>query len=160
MRLFALIALTCATLLTACGGGAPETQAELLLGEWDQTTPITISQDGQDVMISEGEIEFDADGTSEGKALMTITTIPTEINAFRLEGESSYTLAGNMLTETLTRGTVTPVGDADQAVQIADLIQAGMMQAPVTQTTILSLDKDTLVIRENESGAEITYKRD
>ncbi|MGJ8560694.1 MAG: hypothetical protein ACSHX3_10700 [Litorimonas sp.] len=160
MRKFALPLLASAAFLAACGGGAPKTQAELLLGEWDQTDPVTITQDGQTVMISEGEVEFDDDGTSEGEALMTITTMPVEINTYRVKGNTSYVLAGNVITETLTSGTVTPVGDAAQAVQIAEKIQASMLQAPSSSSTIVSLDKDTLVIRENESGAEITYKRD
>jgi hypothetical protein len=160
MRNFALAAFASATILSACGGGAPKTQAELLLGEWDQTAPVSITQDGQTVIISEGELEYDDDGTSEGEALMTITTMPAEINAFRIKGNTTYVLVGDALTETLTSGTVTAVGNTAQAVQLAELIQASMMQVPTSSSTIVSLDKDTLVVRENESGAEITYKRD
>jgi hypothetical protein len=160
MRKFALPLLISAAALTACGGGAPKTQAELLLGEWEQVAPVIITQDGQSVQVSEGEVEFDEDGTSEGEALMTITTMPVEVNAYRVKGSSTYTLAGNIITEQLVEATVAPVGSADQAAQIAEMIQASMLQAPTSSSTIVSLDKDTLVIRENESGAEITYKRD
>lgn len=159
MRKFALIALASAAFISACGGGAPETQAELLLGEWDQSAPISITQDGQTVVISNGEIEFDKDGTSEGKALMTITTLPEPINAYQITADSTYVLADSVLTETIVSAKVTPVGDVEQAAQLSEMMQAGMMQAPVTSSTIVSIDNETMVIRENESGAEITYKR-
>jgi len=159
MRKFALTALASAAFLTACGGG-PKTQADLLLGEWEQVAPITITQDGQTVMISEGEIEYDADGTGEGVALMTISDLPVEINAYRVEADTTYILADNVLTETMVSATVTAQGETEQARQLAEMIQAGMLQAPASSSTIVSLDKDTLVLRENESGAEITYTRD
>lgn len=159
MRKFALPLLISAAVLTACGGGAPKTDAELLLGEWDQAAPVSITQDGQTVQVSEGEVEFDEDGTSEGSALMTITTMPAEINAYRVETEGTYVLTDRVLTETLVNGTVAPANNVPQALQIAELIQGQMMQASASSQTIVSIDKDTMVVRDNASGAEITYNR-
>lgn len=160
MRKFALTALASAAFLTACGAGAPKTEAELLLGEWDQVAPVTIMQDGQTVMISEGAVKYDADGTGEGIALMTISSLPVEINAYSVKADTTYTLTDSILTEAMVNATVTAQSDSEQATQLAEMIQAGMVQAPASSSTIVSIDANTLVLRENESGAEITYKRD
>jgi hypothetical protein len=160
MRKFALTALASAAFLTACGAGAPKTEAELLLGEWDQVAPVTIMQDGQTVMISEGAVKYDADGTGEGIALMTISSLPVEINAYSVKADTTYTLTDSILTEAMVNATVTAQSDSEQAAQLAEMIQAGMVQAPASSSTIVSIDANTLVLRENESGAEITYKRD
>jgi hypothetical protein len=160
MRKFALTALASAAVLTACGAGAPKTEAELLLGEWDQVAPVTIMQDGQTVMISEGAVKYDADGTGEGIALMTISSLPVEINAYSVKADTTYTLTDSILTEAMVNATVTAQSDSEQAAQLAEMIQAGMVQAPASSSTIVSIDANTLVLRENESGAEITYKRD
>lgn len=158
MRKMTLTALASAALLTACGG--PKTNAELLLGEWDQVAPVTITQDGQAVIISDGEIEYDADGTGEGIALMTIESLPVEVNSYRVSADTTYVLTDNVLTETMVSAVVTAQSDSEQAAQLAEMIQAGMGQAPASSSTIVSIDENTLVLRENESGAEITYKRD
>lgn len=160
MRKFALTALASAAFLIACGAGAPKTQAELLLGEWEQVAPVTIVQDGQGVIISDGEVEYNDDGTGEGVALMTISSMPAELNAYRVKADTTYTLTDSILTESMVSATVTAQSDSEQAAQFAEMIQAGMVQAPASSSTIVSLDEDTLVLRENESGAEITYKRD
>ena len=159
MRLFALTALTSAAFLTACGSGAPKTQAELLLGEWDQVSPISITQSGLSITISDGEVEFDDDGTSGSEMTMTIASLPEGAKAYRMEVESTYILTGNSLSETMTEGTVTPVTANAQSNDFAARFQAGMMQMPTSEATIVSLTDDTLVLRESESGAEVTYER-
>jgi hypothetical protein len=112
------------------------------------------------VMISEGAVKYDADGTGEGIALMTISSLPVEINAYSVKADTTYTLTDSILTEAMVNATVTAQSDSEQAAQLAEMIQAGMVQAPASSSTIVSIDANTLVLRENESGAEITYKRD
>jgi len=46
-----------------------------------------------------------------------------------------------------------------QSNNFAAQFQAGMMQMPTSEATIVSLTDDTLVLRESESGAEVTYER-
>lgn len=160
MRKFVLTALASAAFVTACGDGAPKTQAELLLGEWDQSAPATVTQQGQTIVFTDGEVEYKSNGTSEGETVMTLGGVPEEMASYKMEAVTSYTLKDGVITDQFTVGTVTPVNANEQSNQLAAQMQAMLPQTPPSSSTILTLTKDVLVLRENTTGVELTYKRD
>lgn len=154
-----LTGLSAALLLAACSS-EPQTQAEMLVGEWEQTEPTVMTQGGQSVTLSDAEITYKADGTSEGSAVMTLAGVPDDMAGFRIVASSTYTLADGVITETITNGTVEALGTNPQAQQIATMIQGGMASTPASSSTIVTLTEDTLVLRQDETGVSTTYSRD
>lgn len=160
MRILAtVIIMAAAALLFSCGFERPLTQAELLIGQWDQVGSVTVSQDGQEVTISDGEGEYRTDGTSLGEVTVTVAGLPKNLNSYKIISETSYILENNMLRETIIGAQVRAVGNTQEAAQVAALIQTSLMQTPSSQTIILTLNKDTLVVKEIKTGAEVTYRR-
>ncbi|GLQ20433.1 hypothetical protein ACFFUB_00110 [Algimonas porphyrae] len=160
MRRFAATLLLTTPFLIACAGDTPKTQAELLVGEWDQVAPVTINEGGQTITLSDGEVEYKHDGTSEGETMMTISGMPEALASYRLDANGTYRLDGDVIISQITSVDVDPVGSDEQARQMASQMATMMAAGPESRSTILSIDTDTLVLRDEASGGEIRYTRD
>ena len=159
MPRFALLLAAAATALAACSS-EPPTTAELLVGEWEQVGEITITQGGPSILITEGEVEYDADGTAEGELIMRFVGAPENADEYRFEATSTYALDGNTLTDTMQSVTVTALDDSEQANQLAALITNSTPPGQTSTSTIVSVDRKTLVMRDETTGTESTYKRE
>lgn len=160
MRYFTLTTLAAAALLTACGSGAPKTQAELLIGEWDQAEPIVITQNGSALSLREGKLDFRKDGTSESESLLTFRDVPTQIAAYKVASKANYTLNGATLTEMTTNLSVVPIDSNTDSEQMASGLMNMMGAIESSTLTILSIDKDQLVLKDPNSDVVMTYNRD
>lgn len=160
MRQRFIMTLASAAVLTACGTGDPKTQADLLIGEWEQTAPISMTQQGQTIIFSDGEVEYKKDGTTEGENIMTLQGMPENMARYKMAAQARYTLENGVITDTITGGTVTALGDSEDARQLATQMQSVFTQTPPSRSTIVTLTDDTLVLRETMTGTEMTYKRD
>lgn len=160
MRNFTLIALTSTALLSACGEGAPPTTDQLLIGEWDQVDPVTVTQNGQSMTMSAGEMDFEANGTTESEGVLNFDGQPQAVAAYRLEGTGTYTLSGTTISQTLNAIDVVPVDDNPQSQQMAQGL-ANMMGAVGTSTLeIVRIDDDMLELRDPTTGVTTLYQRD
>jgi len=160
MRYFTLTALTAAALLTACGSGAPKTQAQLLIGEWDQAEPVVISQSGSTLSLTDGELDFHKNGTSESEALLTFQDVPTAIASYKITSKANYMLNGSTLSETTTDLSVEPIDSNPDSLKMASGLTNMMRTVETSTLEIVSIDKDRLVLRDPKSDVLMTYNRD
>lgn len=160
MRYFTLTTLTAAALLTACGSGAPKTQAQLLIGEWDQAEPVVISQNGSTLSLTDGELDFYKNGTSDSEGLLTFQDVPAQIAAYRIRSTANYVLNGSTLSETTTNLSVMPVDSNPDSLQMASGLTNMMGTVETSSLEIVSIDKDRLVMRDPKSDVVMTYNRD
>lgn len=159
MRLVATLLLT-TPFLVACAGDTPQTPEDMILGEWEQSAPISMTQQGQTIIFTDGELEYKKDGTTDGENVMTLQGVPEAMASYKMDVQGTYVIDGDVITDTMSGGTVTPMGDSDEAAQLASQMQAMLTQTPPSKSTIVTLTEDTLVLREMTTGTEITYKRD
>ena len=154
-----LALLSTALFLVSCGGGE-KTPAELIVGEWEFDGPVTVGQGAEAVSMSDSEMEYKADGTSEGEIVMKLMAAPEDSDEYKIEATGTYRIEGNTLYETITGASVTPLDSGAQVQQIAGMLKTGMMSAGEQTQEIVSVDKGTLVLRDNATGVETTYSRD
>ncbi|MGB6229710.1 MAG: lipocalin family protein [Litorimonas sp.] len=120
MRRFALL-LPATLIMAACG--APSTSAEdpasLLIGEWEQVSPVTLTQNGSTLTFMDGEMQFAADGTTESDTRLSFEGQPAEIASYAMESDGTWTLSSDRLTVGITALSVTPIDDNPQSRQMA-----------------------------------------
>lgn len=158
--IFKSIALTLSAVsLAACGGSGAETPAELIVGEWVQTTPITISDSGATIQISNSMNTYRADGTTEGTASMTIQPVPVGVGGFEISAAGDWRLEDGILVEDLTDMDVKASGSNPQAFALAAQMQVGMQNQGESRSEIRELTKDSLVLYAPATDIEIRYTR-
>ncbi len=152
--------LAAAALLSACGSGALETQAQLLTREWDQAEPVTVSQNGSTLKLTNGELDFYKNGTSESEGLLTFEGVPEQITSYKIASKATYSLNAGRLTETTTDLSVVPTDSNPDSQQMATDLRDMMGTVKISTLEIVSIDKDRLVLRDSNSDVVMTYNRD
>lgn len=170
-----------ASLLAACGDSATDTYndvetvdpvpaatvedttaataAELMIGEWNQETPFTMTVGDNSFTIMNGEAEYDADGTSEIEAMLIVGGLADGENSYEIELDGTYSLSGDTLTETFTAAEVEPVSANDTTRAVAQAIEDALGTAGTTTSTVVSID-DAMLVRTVPGLGELRYSRD
>ncbi|MGB6229709.1 MAG: hypothetical protein WBF53_06230 [Litorimonas sp.] len=180
MRPLALtLMLSASAALAACGGSTePETvdpvvvaendvvetvdtmtPAQMMVGEWNQETAFEMTSSEYGFTIMNGEVEYDADGTSEIEAMLIVNGLEDGENSYEIDLDGTYTLSGETLTERFTAAEVEPVTANDKTRTIAQAIEDALAGAGETTSTVVSIDETTLVRRVPGLG-ELRYSKD
>ncbi len=135
-----------------------EQLAQKIAGKWNMADTV-ISQQGVDVRMYDSNVTYNTDGTSAGRAKMEIQIeeMPAEMRGFKMDGTSTWTLNGNVIEDKISTMVVTPLSGNEQAKMMAQAMTAQMERAPSSKATIVSVDKDTMVV--NVEGQVLTYTR-
>jgi len=135
-----------------------EQLAQKIAGKWNMADTV-ISQQGVDVRMYDSNVTYNTDGTSAGSAKMEIQIeeMPAEMRGFKMDGTSTWTLNGNVIEDKISTMVVTPLSGNEQAKMMAEAMTAQMERAPSSKATIVSVDKDTMVV--NVEGQVLTYTR-
>lgn len=134
-------------------------RAENMVGTWMQDTNFTMTAAGQTFTIMNGEVEYDADGTSEIEAMLIIDGLPDGENSYRIELDGTYALQGSALTETFTEAEVEPVVANAKTRTIATAIEQALAASGTTESVVVRADEDVLVRRVDALGATLRYTR-
>ncbi len=145
--------ISAASILAACGG--PQTTDELLIGEWEMSEPVTITQGGQTITMRDGEVEYNKDGTTEGEMVVQMGEM-----SFKIESTGTYTLDGMTLTEKATTAEVTTDSSEGIAEQVRAALQNQVVNTPATSTTITSITKDRLTVSDPTTNTVMVFERD
>ncbi|MBL4852854.1 MAG: hypothetical protein JKY25_01275 [Robiginitomaculum sp.] len=164
MKRFLLFALTVFVLmlLGACGNSGTKPPADqLIVGKWQATEPMVMSQSGMVVTFANLKTAYAEDRTSSSSADITLSgsmlpqTIEMSFNA-----EASWAIQGEQLSEIITSADI-KMKEKISGMPDFGAIFAQQMQAQGTSTsTIIVLDKKTLTVQADGTGMQITMKRE
>ena len=126
----ALATLSASLVLAACGG-APATPDALIVGEWEQSAPVSVGEGQMAMTMSSSEMEYDADGTMEGEVMITIPAMAETADEYRMTAEGRYRVEGTTLIEMVENVKVEALDDGDEAVmaRIYDRLGANVKYA-------------------------------
>ena len=154
----AMLAASAAMLgLTACGGA--KTPEQLILGDWVQASPVSMTEGGMTITLKDTTATYNADGTSKGGGTMVLGGLPDDMSTFMIMGDATWSLADGVLKETVTSAKVKPGTPSAGAVTIATQVEQEMNKSTTTESEIVSLTKDELIVRDMESDITMSYKR-
>ena len=155
----ALATLSASLVLATCGG-APTTPDALIVGEWEQSAPVSVGEGQMAMTMSSSEMEYDADGTMEGEVMITIPAMGETADEYRMTAEGRYRVEGTTLIETVENVTVEALDGGDEAAQVARMVQAAMLSQAESRSEIVSIDRKRLVTRAEGTGLELAFDRD
>ena len=116
---------------------------------------MTISENGSTLKLTNGELDFYKNGTSESEGLLTFEGVPNS-----LASKATYSLNAGSLTETTTDLSVVPTDSNPDSQQMATGLRNMMGTVKTSTLEIVSIDKDRLVLRDSNSDVVMTYNRD
>jgi predicted small lipoprotein YifL len=142
--------------LTACGAKTPE---QLILGEWVQAAPVSMTEQGMTVTLSETSTHYKADGSVKGSATIKLGGLPDNMSTYVMAGNGTWSLVDGKLVETMNSANVMAAGDNANAKAVAEQMQDQFQGQTATTSEIIKLTKSELIVRDLESDITMNYKR-
>lgn len=158
-RIFIFAVTTLAVLLlTACGG--QKSSDELIVGTWAAVAPMVISESGMQITFSDITSTYNENHTSSSSGKMTMSgdLLPQNIDMVVLV-KSTWSIDGDKITETITDADIQTDTVISGAPNLGETMRQQMIAEGAKTSTIVTLDKKTLVLAETETNIEITMKR-
>ena len=146
------------TMLSACGSKA--TPEQLIVGTWVAAAPIEESENGMTMTFEGMETSFNKDKTtaSSGKVSMSGPMLPQAM-AMTISTTGTWSLNGMEISQTIVEADVKMESSIPGMPDLGPVIAEGMKAEGASTSTILSLDKKSLLIKNDETGTEIALKR-
>ena len=148
--------VTTAIALGACSKATPE---KLIVGNWNQSTPIVMDQAGTSVTMSDASVTYSADGTSKGGVEMTLGGVPADFASYTIATTGTWDIEDGFLVETVSEVDVTPGSQSPQAAAIATQMKSAMSAQPESRSEIKTLTKESLVVYQEDADLTMSYNR-
>lgn len=144
--------------LAACGG-KKATPEQLIVGDWTITEPAVMTESGMSITFSELAVTYSKDKTAKGKGKMSMSGagLPVKLE-MDISTESTWALEGDKLTETITNADVKMTTDIPGMPDMSKMM-GQQMKSQSTTSTIVTLDKKNLVIKDDKTGMQMAMKR-
>lgn len=135
--------------------------AEALVGQWKAVKPVTETEAGVTVIMSNLSSVYFSNGTSSGSGDIELTAngIPDNLKKFRIKADTTWQITDSVLRENITKLSISPSVVSTTGMLTGKAMAEQMKSMPTTNSQIISLDKDKLIVKELESGIIIEYRR-
>jgi hypothetical protein len=135
--------------------------AKTLVGQWKAVKPVTETEAGVTVIMSNLSSVYFSNGTSSWSGDMEIIAngIPDNLKKFRIKTDATWQITDSALRENITKLSISPHVVSPTGLLTGKAMAKQMKSAPTTHSQIISLDKDRLILKERESGITIEYRR-
>jgi hypothetical protein len=145
-------------LLTACGG--KKTTEQLLIGDWVAAAPINETENGMSIKFTDMNTSFNKDNTtaSSGTISMSGALLPQAME-MTIATTGTWSLEGMVITQQINEADVKMTTQIPGMPDMGPIIAEGMKAEGATTSTILSIDKKILKIKNDDTGTEIDLKR-
>ena len=146
------------TILSACGSKASPEQ--LIVGTWVAAAPIEESENGMTMKFEGMQTAFNKDKTtaSSGTVSMSGPMLPQAMS-MSVSTTGNWSMDGMVISQTITEADVQMTSKIPGMPDLGPVIADGMKAEGKSTSTILSIDKKNLLIRNDDSGTEIALKR-
>lgn len=144
--------------LAACGGKKGDSDS-LLVGTWVAGDPTMVTESGMTITFSDMATTYSKDHTAKGAGNMSMSGagLPIKLN-MTIATESTWSIKGNKLSEKITDADIKMKTNIPGMPDMGGMI-AQQMKSQVGSSTIIKLDKDTLILKEDKTGVQITMTR-
>ncbi|MCF6219543.1 MAG: hypothetical protein L3J65_00375 [Robiginitomaculum sp.] len=144
--------------LTACGG-KKGTSDNLLVGTWVASEPTTVTESGMTITFSDMTSTYSKDNTAKASGNMSMSGagLPVKLD-MTIATESTWSVEGNTLSETITDADIKMKTNIPGMPDMGGMI-AQQMKSQAGTSTIVKLDKKTLILKEDKTGVQVTMKR-
>ena len=159
MRIFQVIIFAAVFLLSACSGEKPVEKA--ILGTWVQDTPTSMTANGLQTTTADTVLRIQKNGQVHLKRNLDITGqgLPDDGVKVSLDLRGSWELSGGQLIQAQDTALVMPRTSDETARKWADELQAQAEQSPPTTKDIIAVDKDQLILQDQNTGTTDIYRR-
>lgn len=144
-----------AILIIACSADIGPDEA-LLHGTWLQEGA---TQTDPTLVVENAVITYAADGTSDFKAIMTVTENNGIPERFTIVAQVLWTLEETILIRTLQDVSVTPDISTPDADALATALQDAYRESPPGRLIVEQVDETTLVLLDADTGTNLTYRK-
>ncbi len=163
MKRFLLFTLTAFALvvLIACGNNETNTTADqLIVGKWQATAPMVMSQSGMTVTFSNLQTAYTQDKTSSSSADITLSgsMLPQTIE-MSFSAQARWAIQGDQLSETITSADIQMKEKISGMPDFGAIFAQQMQTQGTSNATIITLDKNTLTVKAGGTGMQTTMKR-
>lgn len=142
--------------ITACSRGPVGPDPALLVGTWVQDG---VAQADPSLSVDNAVITYQADGTSQFNAVMTVTENDGIPERFSIAADVAWTLEETVLTRTLQDVRITPDISTPDAETLARVLEEAYRASPPGRLIIEQLDETNLVLLDADLGSTLTYSR-
>lgn len=142
--------------LTACGG-KDKTPGQLIVGSWASKAPITMEESGMNISIDNMNVTYKKDHTTKFSADMSMSGLMAMEMSFA--GTGTWAIEGDQLTETMTTVDVDMKTEVPGMPDMNKMMSEQMIAEGNTTSTIITLDKKSFVVKENDSDLLIEFVR-
>jgi len=159
MRIFQFIMVVTVFLLSACSGEKPVEKA--ILGTWVQDTPTSMTANGLQTTTADTVLRIQKNGKVHLTRNLDITGqgLPADGVKVGLELRGSWELINGQLVQAQDTALVMPRTSDETARQWADQLQAQAEQSPPTTKDIIAVDKNQLILQDQDTGTTDIYRR-
>ena len=168
-RIFTLIFTAFAVFsLAACGGkkDTGETQIKvtpaekLIVGTWATEAPYKLIEGPMTIIFDNINVVYNKNHTARFTGSMTMNgdMLPNPIK-MNVETQSTWSIAGNILTETITDAKIDMTQSIAGVPDMGPVIADQMKSQGAKPSTIVKLDETTLNLKNEQAGIEVVYTR-
>ncbi|MGJ8560695.1 MAG: hypothetical protein ACSHX3_10705 [Litorimonas sp.] len=147
--------LLCGLLIVACSADIGPDEM-LLHGTWLQQGA---TQTDPTLVVENAVITYAPDGTSDFKAIMTVTENNGIPERFTITAKVGWTLEETILIRTLQSVSVVPDISTPDADVLAAALEEAYLASPPGRLIIEQLDETTLTLLDADTGTNLTYKK-
>lgn len=144
-----------ALLIIACSPDIGPDEA-LLHGTWLQEGA---TQTDPTLIVENAVITYAADGTSDFKAIMTVTENNGIPERFTITAQVLWTLEETILIRALQEVSVTPDISTPDGDALATALEEAYLSSPPGRLIIEQIDETTLVLLDADTGTNLTYRK-
>lgn len=150
-----LALLLCGLLIVACSADIGPDEA-LLHGTWLQEGA---TQTDPTLIVQNAVITYAADGTSDFKAIMTVTENNGIPERFTITAQVSWTLEETILIRRLQTVSVVPDISTPNADAVAAALEEAYLSSPPGRLIIEQIDETMLTLLDADTGTTLTYRK-
>jgi|GEM_PF-2815834 len=149
--------------LTACGGdkgGDAKTPEQLIVGTWVSSEPLGMDEGGVTVTITDMTAIYKKDNTSEFSMNMAMSgaMLPQKME-LDMTGAGVWSVEGTTLTETVKSVDAKMKTEIPGMPDLSPMIAEELKNKGAVTSTIITLDKNSLVLKDNDTGETMKLKR-
>lgn len=150
-----LAVLLCGLLIVACRADIGPNEA-LLYGTWLQEGA---TQTDPTLVVENAVITYAPDGTSDFKAIMTVTENNGIPERFTITAHVSWTLEETILIRTLQTVSVVPDISTPDADAVAAALEEAYLNSPPGRLIVEQVDETLLILLDADTGTTLTYRK-
>ncbi|NNC38803.1 MAG: hypothetical protein EX271_11130 [Acidimicrobiales bacterium] len=153
-----LMGIIALTLVSACGGKA--TPEQLIVGTWVTAAPVEETENGMTMKFDDMQTSFNKDKTtaSSGKISMSGAMLPQAME-MTIDTTGTWSIDGMVISQTITDADVKMTTNIPGMPDLGPVIAQGMIAEGATTSTILSIDKKSLLVKIDSTGTEMEMKK-